>query len=246
MTRRTRVIVFMPAAALLGFLFLWSFAGLPDFGHYRGPYGFVLNRVAVPERHTANVVNATVYDYRGFDTLGEEFILFAAATGVMLLLRREGRDGARAAGDRVRSDAVRVVGISFVGPGFLVGLWLVAFGFITPGGGFQGAVVLAASILLVFLAGSYRAWFGLVRPRAVDPVGAVGAAGYVVIGLAALISGMWFLENLLGPGKTGTLLSGGSAPFVSWAAALEVAAAFLVIFGEFLEEYIAPLARDGS
>ena len=242
MRRRVRIALFVPAAAVLGFLLFWASAGLPDFGHYRGPYGFVLNRVAVPERHTANVVNATVYDYRGVDTLGEEFILFAAATGVMLLLRRERATG-REGGDDVRSDLIRVVGGMLVGGCLLVGLWLVTFGFVTPGGAFQGAVLLGGSLLLVYLVSSYRAWSGLAEPRAVDPFGAVGAGGFVVIGLAALVSGLPFLANLLGPGTTGTILSGGSAPFVSWAAALEVSAAFLVIFAEFLEEYVVPLTR---
>jgi multicomponent Na+:H+ antiporter subunit B len=238
-TRRVRLVVFVPALALFGFLLFWSFAGLPDFGSYRGPYGFVLNRVAVPERHMDNVVNATVYDYRGFDTLGEEFILFAAAGGVVLLLRGERRQPAE--GESVRSDLLRVGGPVAVGIAFLVGLWIVAFGFITPGGGFQGGVVLASSLVLVYLVSSYRVWSGIGNERILDPVEAVGAGGYVVVGLAALVSGLPFLTNLLGPGTAGTLLSGGSAPFVSWAAAIEVTAAFLVLFTEFLDEYIVPL-----
>jgi multicomponent Na+:H+ antiporter subunit B len=239
-TRRTRLVLFFPAASALGFLLFWGFAGLPDFGHYRGPYGFLVNHVAVPDRHADNAVNATVYDIRGFDTLGEEFILFASAAGVMLLLRREGRE--RAAKDSVASDAVRVVGVAVFGACLLVGLWLVAFGFITPGGGFQGGVLLAGSFLLLYVAAGHRAWSGLVRPEVVDPVEAVGAGGYVVIGLAALVSGLPFLASLVGPGRVGTFLSGGSAPFVSWAASLEVSAALLVVFAEFLSVYVAPLA----
>ena len=83
---------------------LWGFAGLPDFGDYRGPYGEILNRVAVPERSTTDVVTAVNFDYRGFDTLGEEFILFAAVIGVASILRscaasaRGGRTTTRRAG----------------------------------------------------------------------------------------------------------------------------------------------------
>ena len=71
MNRRARVAVASVALAGLGALLLWAYAGLPDFGHYRGPYGYVLNRIATPRRHMANVVNATTYDIRGFETLGE-------------------------------------------------------------------------------------------------------------------------------------------------------------------------------
>jgi multicomponent Na+:H+ antiporter subunit B len=226
---------------VLAVLFFWSFAELPDFGHYRGPYGFVLNRVAVPERHSDNVVNAVVYDYRGVDTLGEEFLLFAAATGVMLLLRRAGREGSDEDRGRVRNDAIRVTGSRLVGMCLLVGLWLVAFGFVTPGGGFQGGVATASGAVLLYVAAGYRAWQAFGDERRLDPLEAAGAGGYVIVGLAALVSGMPFLANLLGFGSAGTLLSGGSALLLNWAAGLEVAAANLVLYAEFLEEYVVPL-----
>ncbi len=38
-----------------------------------------------------NVVASVVFDYRGYDTLGEATILFTAVTGVLLLLRTEKR-----------------------------------------------------------------------------------------------------------------------------------------------------------
>jgi hypothetical protein len=75
MSSGTRRAVFLPAAAVVAAVLVWGLTGLPGFGHYRGPYGLVLNDVAVQERHMTNVVTAVVFDYRGFDTLGEEFIL---------------------------------------------------------------------------------------------------------------------------------------------------------------------------
>jgi len=242
-TRRLRIALFMPAVAGFAALLLWAAVGLPSFGHYRGPYGLVLDRVVVPERHTANVVNATTFDVRGFDTMGEELILFTAVAGVVLLLRApvarraHDRDDGAAAGD-----AVRMVTGSFVGAGVLVGLWLVAFGFVTPGGGFQGGVAVAAGALLLYVAAGHRPWRRAFGDEAVlDPLEALGAGGFVVIGIAALVSGYPFLTNLVGGGVTGTLESGGTAAFVNWATGLEVAAANLVLFSEFLREYVVPL-----
>lgn len=40
------------------------------------------------ETGTNNVVSAVVFDYRGYDTLGEATILFTAVTAVVMLLRR--------------------------------------------------------------------------------------------------------------------------------------------------------------
>jgi multisubunit Na+/H+ antiporter MnhB subunit len=42
---------------------------------------------AQQETGNNNVVASVVFDYRGFDTLGEATILFTAVTGVLLLLR---------------------------------------------------------------------------------------------------------------------------------------------------------------
>jgi multisubunit Na+/H+ antiporter MnhB subunit len=40
------------------------------------------------ETGTQNGVTSVVFDYRGFDTLGEATILFSAVTGVLLIFRR--------------------------------------------------------------------------------------------------------------------------------------------------------------
>jgi len=237
-SRRSRLGLFLFSAAGLGALLFWGVAGLPDFGHYRGPYGYVLNAVAQPERHVTNVVSATVFDFRGFDTLGEEFILFAAVMGVALLLRdvRDEHGGQR---DEVRGDALRLVGLGFVAALFVLGLYVVAHGPITPGGGFQGGVVLASAFALVYLAGEYHGYRKLVPTPAVDFVEGTGAGAYAVIGLVSLLLGTAYLHNFGPLGTSGTLASGGTISMLNIASALEVSAAFVLLFTEFLEELIA-------
>lgn len=36
---------------------------------------------------SANIVNSIVWDFRGYDTLGEEVVLFTATLGIIALLR---------------------------------------------------------------------------------------------------------------------------------------------------------------
>ncbi|HEU0193542.1 MAG TPA: MnhB domain-containing protein, partial [Gaiellales bacterium] len=218
----------------------WGCTGARPFGDFAGRYGLLLNSIAVPQRHATNVVTATVFDYRGFDTLGEEFILFASVIGVVLLLRDERDPPRRGRLDAVESDAIRLFGVVMVGLTVLVGAWLAAFGLVTPGGGFQGGVAIAAGFVLVFLTAGYRPWRMFGREHLLDPFEGAGAATYVAVGLAALISGAPFLKNLLGPGEAGTLLSGGSMSILNWAVAVEVAAANLVLYTEFLESYLVP------
>lgn len=40
------------------------------------------------ETATNNIVTAVVFDYRGFDTLGEATVLFSAVSGVLVVFRR--------------------------------------------------------------------------------------------------------------------------------------------------------------
>lgn len=49
--------------------------------------------IANTQRETGanNAVTAVVFDYRGYDTLGEATILFTAVTGVVMLFRRRKR-----------------------------------------------------------------------------------------------------------------------------------------------------------
>jgi multicomponent Na+:H+ antiporter subunit B len=239
---RARTIVFLASTAVLAPFLLWALAGLPDFGHFHGAAGTLLDRVAVHERHVSNVVAAVTFDYRGIDTMGEELILFAAAMGVALILRVVGDRGEHAP-DRESSDATRIVGQLLVPVVLLVGLWLAAFGYVTPGGGFQGGVVIASALVLLWAAAGYRSYCR-VSPKGLLDVGeGVGAGGYAVVGLIALAVDGIFLANLLGGGTPGQLLSGGSIPLLNWLSALGVAAANLLIFHEFFEEHVAGI-RD--
>jgi multicomponent Na+:H+ antiporter subunit B len=233
----------LPALAVIGGGLLWALTGLPDFGHYAGPYGNVINTIAVPQRHVDNTVAATVFDYRGLDTMGEEFILFCALLGVVLLLRAQGERDAPAE-DRTRSDATRIFGLLLFGPALLIGGWLAAFGYITPGGGFQAGVVLAGAVMLLYLAWGHGPFARATREELLDVGESVGAGGYVVIGLIALLSGAPFLHNLLGHGTTGSLYASGSIALLNWATAIEVTAANVLLFREFLTSYIAPLIGE--
>jgi multicomponent Na+:H+ antiporter subunit B len=237
--QRLRAWIAAPVLALFAAILGWGFSRAPAFGDFHGAYGDLLNRIAVPQRHSSNVVTAIVFDYRGFDTMGEEFILFASVVGVVLLLR-DMREPAAGQDDPVVSDAVRLFGILMVAVVLVLGLWLAAFGLVTPGGGFQGGVAIAGGIVLVFLATGYRAWRAFGREQLLDPFEGLGAASYVAVGLAALVAGAPFLHNLLGLGVAGTLRSGGSMSLLNWAVAVEVAAANLVLYTEFLESYLVP------
>jgi multicomponent Na+:H+ antiporter subunit B len=237
-TRAARLWLFAVAGGAFAGLMLWALTGLPAFGDFHGEYGEVLNAVAERERHVWNVVIGITFDYRGFDTLGEEFILFAAVMGVALLLR-EARDEGERPEDAVRSDAVGAAGIALVGPIIVVGLYVIAHGMLSPGGGFQGGVATASGLVLLYAAGRYSSYRAATPRAVVDFAEGAGAGAYVAVGIAGLIAGAAFLENVFNLGTTGTLGSGGTILVLNAAAGLEVAAALVLIFHEFIEEVLS-------
>jgi multicomponent Na+:H+ antiporter subunit B len=251
-TSRGRALLFLPSAAGLLALLTAALSGLPDFGRYAGPYGNVLNGVGVTERHASNLVTAVNFDYRAFDTLGEEFILFAAVLGVTVLLRA--MRGERAVPDPGEmddhrfagaSDALRGLALAFTGGLLVLGGYVVAHGAITPGGGFQGGVILASASFMVFLAGEYMAMRRIAPHRLAEVGEAAGAAGFVLIGLGGLVFSGVFLKNFLRLGKPGELLSAGTMPLISISIGVAVAGAFVLLWSEFLDQAIA-IRSDGG
>ena len=225
-----------------GFM-VWGFTGLPSFGHYHGVYGHLINAHGVAERHATNVVNTIVFDYRGIDTVGEEFILFAAVMGVTLLLRVQRREHEEPPEDHSAerklvdtSDAVRVASLVLIAPFALLGLYVVAHGTLTPGGGFQGGAVLVAAPIMIYLAGRYLAFRAVSPMAALDFGEGAGAGGFVIIGLVGMIVASAFLFNILPLGQAGNIFSGGTLPLINLSVGLEVSAGVVLVIYEFLEQ----------
>jgi multicomponent Na+:H+ antiporter subunit B len=251
-TRSARLAVFAVGIAGFGFVLVWGLTGLPDFGHYTGVYGLQLQKVGVEQRKATNLVSSTTFDYRGFDTMGEEFILFASATALFVLLRAhrgernflEGEEDApenRRPGDT--SDALRVLALPAVAVIVLLGLYIVAHGHLTPGGGFAGGAILAAPPILVYLAGRAVAAKRVSPEPLLEAAEAAGAAAYVAIGIGGLIAGVAFLYNFVPLGKPGDLLSAGTIPLLNVGVGLEVAGAVTLTFSEFLDQRLLRRAR---
>jgi multicomponent Na+:H+ antiporter subunit B len=241
-----RLVVFAPSAVLLFGLFVWAMHDMVPFGHFHGAYGELLNRTSVYERHTTNVVTAVNFDYRAVDTLGEESILFMAVLGVAMLLRRskqesksdkqESRDESQRRSVPQPSDAVKTATMGLVGPMVVFGLYVVLHGQVTPGGGFQGGVILATAPLLVYLAGDFKSFKRIAAHGLLELAEALGIVGFVGVGLLGLIIGGCFLRNVLPLGTTASVLSSGTILALNICSALAVCGGFVVAIHAFLQQ----------
>ena len=250
MSGRARIALFALAGPGLAAVLVVGLLGLPSFGDYRGVYGAVVTGAELGERHATDFVTALNFDLRAFDTLGEEFILFASVTGVALLLRELRDERERPAGDIGEhsfdgaSDVLRALSIVLVSLLVALGGYTVVHGALTPGGGFQGGIVLAAAPLAALLVGRYLAFKTSLPEWALDCLDAIGAGGYALLGLAGLVLSSVYLKNFLPLGIPGHLLSAGFMPLNSVAVGLEVTGAFLLVWTEFLDQALV-IQRDG-
>ncbi|WAP59511.1 MnhB domain-containing protein [Streptomyces sp. S465] len=237
MSARLRLWVFLVGAAGFAALFAVACFGLPSFGSGYHPYGVRAVHAALGH-HTANVIASVNFDLRAFDTLGEETILFAAVLGAVVLLRQTQDEHRTTPEPAVVHPRVRRFALLTLPLALLVGLYVIAHGQISPGGGFQGGVVAATALHLLYVAADYRA-LERVRPLALYEVGeAVGEAAYVVTGLAAVLAGSAFLANVLPFGTLATLSSGGTVPVLNAAVGLEVASGVVVLLARFLDQAV--------
>jgi multicomponent Na+:H+ antiporter subunit B len=222
---------------------VWAGTGLHSFGAGQSRYGNDLAHDSVPQRSATNSVVITTFDYRGFDTLGEEFILFISVVGVMVLLRAIRQDDDDVQKDRFGAEARRAstasrwLGTALVGPLTLLSAYVVVHGQLTPGGGFQGGVIMMAAVASIGLGGEYLLLLRLRRsatfPELAD---AAGAAGFALIGLGGLIGTGVFFQNFLPKGSQASLLSGGVIPLANISVGIEVAGALLMVLSELLQQ----------
>lgn len=249
-----RRIALVPSLAAVAAV-LWAGLGaLPASGRCASAMAAALVRASVPERHALDVVAAVNFDFRGFDTLGEELVLFTAVVGVAMLLRRsraeveerpsEQEDRERGRSPPSTSGAVRTLGAGLTGFTLLFGAYVATHGHLSPGGGFQGGVLLATALLVVYLCSDVRT-FTRVAPRpAAEGLEAIGAGGYAALGVAGLVVGAAYLANVLPLGRIGDVLGSGTILALNVLVAVAVAAGLVVLLTAFLEETIERRSRS--
>lgn len=88
-----------------------------------------------------------------------------------------------------------LLGARLLSPYIMVFGWYVIFhGHYSPGGGFQGGALLAASVLLIRVAGGSKIARLHIREITTTPLAVIGVLIYFGTGLAAMITGGYFLD----------------------------------------------------
>lgn len=103
------------------------------------------------------------------------------------------------------------------------GFYIIIYGTVSPGGGFQGGVTVASAILFLYLAYGYDRATWEVNPEVLRINEAIGASIYVLIALAGILTGMNFCRNFLFDiGAVGDVISAGTITFMGYTVGYKV------------------------
>ena len=156
----------------------------------------------------SNAVTTVVVYFRGFDTLGEIAVLFIASLGIGLMLHTNTKCDIKAESNFMLQTASKILFPIIM----LFGVYVMVYGHLSPGGGFQGGVIIASAVLLLLV--SYK---GFEVPHSVIvALETFAGVSYVLIGLIGLLVLDTFLGNFLPHdiSQMGMLLSGGIIPII--------------------------------
>ena len=143
-----------------------------------------------------NVVTAVLGSYRGYDTLGEVFVVFAAAIGVLFVLGGGERSAAEGRGPPgLRHHLIpRIVGHVLIPFIVLFGLYVQFHGEYGPGGGFQAGAIIATGFILHALLEGERTALAAFPHSAMTALIVGGTLLYVGVGVVSMLLGGEFLN----------------------------------------------------
>jgi multicomponent Na+:H+ antiporter subunit B len=196
--------------------------------HAQQTLGYDLLQINTEATQSANAVTSVVTYFRGLDTLGEVTILFLSIFGIGIGIKRS---------DRMKTilgydNALLKIGTKVLFPLIILfGLYIIIHGHLSPGGGFQGGVIIASGFLLMFLA--YGDSYDL-NHKVLSLFEALSGAGFVLVGILAVFAGSLFLGNTQPLGTLGELFSSGVLPVIYIFVGLKVAAEITVLVEYFI------------
>ena len=187
---------------LVGFLLVFAAQDFPEWGNPQSPASkspvsshFIAETGVDTE--VPNMVTAVLADYRGFDTMFETVVVFIAGMAVLAILKNSVKKGSvrfdhivDVEPDLIVTNTVRLI----VPVIQIFAFYVLAHGHVSPGGGFQGGVLMGASFILVALSWDLETALARFPMNRCIIVAAAGILLYGGIGLLSMFLGGEFLD----------------------------------------------------
>ncbi|AHC15372.1 MnhB domain-containing protein [Salinispira pacifica] len=173
-----------------------------------------LENNARQETGALNTVSSIYLGYRVFDTLGETIVLLVAVSGTIGIIAHSGSVLAKGFdleepgpsttthGENIHPKRLRTALIEVVtgklGPIVLIfGVYVMLYGHLSPGGGFQGGVVIASGIVFLSLGGRRGASTRLTEPGILAGLEAGAFCVLILAGLTGSAVAQGFFSNFI-------------------------------------------------
>ena len=192
------------ATLLIGLVLLIAEADFPGFGDAFTPASLHVSPYYITQTlhdtKVPNMVTSVLADYRGFDTMFETAVIFTAGLAVIAILRRLQKHmpfvppEPYIISEGYPDTIIRFIARQLVPFIQLFALYVVAHGHHSPGGGFQGGVILGASFILLAISYDFKLVLGIMNERWNVLLGNVGVLIYAGIGFLCLLLGANFLD----------------------------------------------------
>ncbi len=141
-----------------------------------------------------NMVTSVLASYRGYDTMGEVIVVFAALIGVLSLLGIREKKSDPIYTEPPPRPILQVMAKFMIPFIILFALYVQFHGDFGPGGGFQAGVIFSVAIILYTLTFSQQDAMKLVPPSILKRLAALGVLIYGGTGIVSLFKGGNFLD----------------------------------------------------
>ncbi len=194
-------VVIVIGLTLFTFTALISIAEIPKFGNPDNPSNLhVVNRYlekGEKEAGCKNIVTDIILNYRGYDTMGEVTVIFTALCAILAILKREDIQTSFSLLDASPNETSVIVKfiVALMFPLIILfGLYVILHGEDTPGGGFQGGTVIAASLILFSIVFGFRHALKKLPPKLREFFENAAPLTFFAVGMLGILAGAEFLS----------------------------------------------------
>jgi multicomponent Na+:H+ antiporter subunit B len=187
---------------LVGALLIYAAEDFPEWGSSSAPASasplsshFISNTGVDTE--VPNMVTAVLADYRGFDTMFETVVVFIAGMAVLAILKNSSGPDSKKKNFHIETEPDIIVTntVRLLIPVIQIfAFYVLAHGHVSPGGGFQGGVVMGASFIMIALSWDLDTALARFPVERCTVVAGLGIILYAGIGLLSMFLGGEFLD----------------------------------------------------
>lgn len=122
-----------------------------------------------------------------------------------------------------RRDSILISCTNLVLPILLtLGLYIIIHGHLSPGGGFQGGVLIAGAIAIIYIGYGFKGVNKGIAANTFKIAEDIGALGFIILAFIGLVGSGVFCGNILEKGNPGDLFSSGSIFLMNFAVGFKV------------------------